>query len=110
MKLVRALSLCLLACTARALEIDDYFDRLDEYAVRVTPWDDGRFNLQVGKFATVVGNFVLRHLSWENPFIDAPLVYENLTAVSDKAAPASPRNFVHGFEPAGKYEFNPVIW
>ncbi|MEY2531236.1 MAG: hypothetical protein QOI96_1321, partial [Verrucomicrobiota bacterium] len=27
--LLRALSLCLLACTARALEVDDFFDRLD---------------------------------------------------------------------------------
>src|SRR5437667_3401729 len=84
--------------------------RLDEYALRVTPWDDGRFNLQIGKFATVVGNFVPRHLSWENPFIDAPLVYENIAPISDKSAPASPRDFIHRFEPAGKYEFNPVIW
>ena len=28
--------------------------RLDEYALRFTPWKDGRFTLQVGKFATVV--------------------------------------------------------
>jgi hypothetical protein len=193
MKLVWALGLCLLACTARAFEIDDYFDRLDsaltiaafqnnlrarlsgtidveayhfqqpapglidskidnlfnprltlfldaqfgahiyffaesrldrqfdpsnhgaqvrldEYAVRLTPWDDGRFNLQVGKFATVIGNWVPRHLSWENPFIDAPLVYENLTAISDKAVSASPRDFVRGFQPADKSEYNPVIW
>jgi hypothetical protein len=193
MKLVWALCLCLLAWTARAFEIDDYFDRLDsaltvaafqnnlrarlsgtidiegyhfqqpppglidskidnlfnprlslfldaqlgphiyffgqsrfdrgfdpsnhgaqvrldEYAVRLTPWEDGRFNIQVGKFATVIGNWVPRHLSWENPFIDAPLVYENVTPISDKAAPASSHDFVHGFEPAGKYEFNPAIW
>jgi hypothetical protein len=193
MKLVPALSLFLLACTAHAFEIDDYFDRLDsaltvalfqnnlrahlsgtidiegyhfqqpapglidskidnlfnprlklfldgqigsqiyffvqsrldrrfdpsnhgaqvrldEYAIRVTPWADNRFNLQVGKFATVVGNWIPRHLSWENPFINAPLVYENLTPISDKAAPLSPRDFVHRFEPTDKYEFNPVIW
>ena len=193
MKLVRALSLWFFTCTARALDIDDFFDRLDsaltvaafndnlrarlsgtldlefyhfeqpapglidsnidklfnprlslfvdarfgsqfyffaqsrmdrgfdpsdrgaairvdEYALRFTPWEDGRFNLQAGKFATVVGNWIRRHLSWENPFIDAPLVYENITAISDKAAPASPRDFVERFEPAGKYEFNPVIW
>ena len=84
--------------------------RLDEYAVRVTPWKDGRFTLQIGKFATVIGNFVARHLSWENPFINAPLLYENVTPVSDKAGPASPRTFITEFEPAGKYEFNPVIW
>ena len=41
--------------------------RADEYALRVTPWSDGRFNLQVGKFSTVVGNWVERHLSWDNP-------------------------------------------
>src|SRR5919204_2382146 len=29
--------------------------RLDEYALRFTPWQDGRFTFQVGKFATVVG-------------------------------------------------------
>src|SRR6059036_3257718 len=84
--------------------------RLDEYALRFTPWDDGRFNLQVGKFATVVGNWVPRHLSWENPFVDAPLAYENITPISDKEAPSSPLDFVRRFEPAGKYEFNPVIW
>src|SRR5881227_1222204 len=84
--------------------------RLDEYALRVTPWDDGRFTLQVGKFATVVGNFVPRHLSWDNPFINAPLVYTRITAISDKSAPASPQDFVRSFEADAKYEFNPVIW
>src|SRR5438094_1509511 len=84
--------------------------RLDEYALRITPWQNGRFTLQVGKFATVVGNWVPRHLPWENPFINAPLVYENITAVSDKSAPASPQDFVRSFEADAKYEFNPVIW
>lgn len=83
--------------------------RLDEYALRFTPWKDGRFTLQVGKFATVVGNWVPRHLSWTNPFINAPLVYENVTAVSDKAAPKSAGYFVYRFH-GEKYEFNPVIW
>src|SRR3989442_2912362 len=83
--------------------------RLDEYALRITPWNDGRFTLQIGKFATVVGNWVPRHLSWENPFVDAPLVYENITPISDKSAPASAPDFVRRFDHA-KYEFNPVIW
>src|ERR1700719_3225406 len=180
MKLIAALSLCFLACTARALDTDDFLDRvdaalsmaafqdnvrlrlsgtidleayhfqqpapglidskidnlfnprltlfldaqigsqiyffaqsrldrgfdpsdhgaqirMDEYAVRFTPWDDGRFNLQVGKFATVVGNWVPRHLSWDNPFINAPLVYENVTPINDKEAPASPTDFISRF-------------
>jgi hypothetical protein len=83
--------------------------RLDEYALRITPWNDARLSLQVGKFATVVGNWVPRHLSWENPFIDAPLVYENVTAVSDKSAPTSISDFVSRFD-HGKYAFSSVIW
>ncbi|MGB8167852.1 MAG: hypothetical protein WCF18_10205 [Chthoniobacteraceae bacterium] len=59
--------------------------RLDEYAVRVTPWEDGRFSLQIGKFGTVIGNWVERHLSWDNPFVTAPLPYENLTGIWDSA-------------------------
>jgi hypothetical protein len=83
--------------------------RLDEYAVRVTPWQDGRFNLQVGQFSTVVGNWVGRHLSWDNPFINAPLPYENVTAIEDKAAPYNYRYLSVGTAQA-KYEYNPVIW
>ena len=192
MKLLRALIFCLLACTARAFEVDDFFDRLDsalsvaafqdnlrarlsgtidievyhfqqpppglidstidslfnprltlfldaqlgsqiyffaqsrldrgfdpsdrgaqirldEYALRITPWDDGRFTLQVGKFATVVGTWVPRHLSWENPFVNGPLVYENVTPIQDKSAPASPLDFIRRFD-NGKYESNPVVW
>jgi hypothetical protein len=55
--------------------------RLDEYAVRFTPGDDARLNLQIGKFATVVGNWVPRHGSWGNPFVTAPLPYENLVGI-----------------------------
>jgi len=84
--------------------------RLDEYALRITPWQDGRFTLQVGQFATVVGNWVPRHLPWDNPFINAPLVYENVTAIQDKYAPYSPLYFIYSPYFEGKYAFNPVIW
>src|SRR5438876_9115043 len=40
--------------------------RLDEYALRVTPWNDSRLTVQIGKFETIVGSWVPRHLSWEN--------------------------------------------
>jgi hypothetical protein len=83
--------------------------RLDEYALRFTPWNDGRFTFQIGKFATIVGNWVPRHLSWENPFINAPLVYENVTAVSDKVAPSSADYFVYRYY-GDPYGYNPVIW
>lgn len=98
------------------LRLDRHFDpsdhgaqiRLDEYALRVTPWNDGRFTLQLGKFATVIGNWVPRHHSWENPFINAPLVYENVTAIKDAIGPLTTQ-FEHELL-TEKYEFNPVIW
>ncbi len=60
--------------------------RLDEYALRYSPWRDGRLNVQVGKFATVVGNWATRHGTWMNPFITAPLPYEYLTGIWDTEA------------------------
>src|SRR5256714_11416227 len=82
--------------------------RLDEYAVRVTPWEDGRFNLQAGQFSTVIGAWVPRHLSWDNPFINAPLPYENVTAIEDASAPYT--TFLSVGSPQAQYEHNPVIW
>ena len=82
--------------------------RLDEYAVRVTPWEDGRFSIQAGQFSTVIGNWVPRHVSWENPFINAPLPYENVTAIEDKSAPHY--GYLSVGRPQDKYEYNPVIW
>lgn len=81
--------------------------RMDEYAVRWTPLDEGYFNLQVGRFATVVGNYVERHLSWENPFINAPMIYENMTRIYDAEPPPDAQAFGEG---DSKYDFNPVIW
>lgn len=60
--------------------------RMDEYAIRFTPRANGLINFQVGKFGTVVGNWVARHGAWDNPFVTAPLPYENLTGVFDATA------------------------
>ncbi len=81
--------------------------RMDEYAMRVTPWE-GWPSIQLGKFATVVGNFAPRHLSWENPFVTAPLVYENPTGLKDETG-----YIVRDFNRAlghDKYELIPVVW
>jgi len=83
--------------------------RLDEYAVRWTPWDDARFNVQVGKFASVVGNWAARHQSWDNPFINAPLIYENITPIYDAEVPSSRSAFLEGITEV-KYDYNPVLW
>ena len=93
--------------------------RLDEYALRFTPRADGLINLQVGKFATVVGNWVARHHAWENPFITAPLPYENLTGIFDATAASSAGTLLRwshysppaatGGEPLDHYRL-PVLW
>jgi hypothetical protein len=88
---------------------DDGEIRGEQYAVRYSPWEDGRFNLQVGKSATVVGTWSHRDDSWTNPFVTAPLPYENQTAVWDVAA--APRGTVlHSWTMTSKDMRLPIIW
>jgi hypothetical protein len=108
------------------LRVDRGFDpadadadvRLDEYLLRYTPFDDSRINFQIGKFATVVGNWVPRHLSWDNPFINAPLPYEHLTSIWDSEGAAGVddlfewghvREYDNG-DYSDKYKRLPIIW
>ena len=86
--------------------------RADEYALRLTPWRNGRFNFQAGKFATVVGTWTERHLSWDNPFVTAPLPYENRTAISSVEAPESAGEFLEFAQglAGAAYEYSPLIW
>lgn len=92
--------------------------RLDEYFVRYTPFDKPFVSIQIGKFATVVGNWVNRHYSWDNPFINAPLPYENVTSIWDGAAPEDVDDlFAWGHvgeydsgDYSDKYLRLPIIW
>src|SRR5207244_1651041 len=85
--------------------------RADEYFLRYTPFDDSRLNIQFGKFATVIGNFIPRHFSWDNPFITAPLPYENVVTISDQTAPASAKAFLARKNLADqKTKWLPLIW
>lgn len=83
--------------------------RLDEYALRFTPWDDGRLNIQIGKFATIVGKWSCRHGSWDDSFITAPLPYENLTSIWDNSAADSASTLLGWYE-SGKDVRIPIIW
>src|SRR5436190_2473006 len=90
--------------------------RLDEYFFRYSPTHS--VNLQIGQFATCVGNWVLRHDSWQNPFINAPLPYENLTAIWDSGAPDDADDLLHwghvpGYDTGDYSDKNlrlPIIW
>jgi len=94
--------------------------RLDEYALRFSLLSRPRLRLQVGKFATVMGSWVARHGAWENPFITAPLPYENLTAIWHSVAPRSPGQLlawahvrpspVRNLEQAEKPLRIPLVW
>lgn len=90
--------------------------RLDEYFLRYSPANN--VNFQIGQFATVVGNWVARHDSWQNPFINAPLPYENLTGIWDTWAPEDTDELLE-WGHVGKYDTgdysdknlrNPIIW
>jgi hypothetical protein len=90
--------------------------RLDEYFLRYSPAKT--VNFQIGQFATVVGNWVSRHDSWQNPFINAPLPYENLTGIWDSVAPREADVLLYwahvGDYDSGdysdKYRRLPIIW
>lgn len=85
--------------------------RFDEYFLRYTPFDQPLVNLQVGKFATVYGNWVRRHDSWHNPFINPPLAYENFTTITDQAVPGTTAAFLGRRDREDqKAIWLPVIW
>ncbi len=85
--------------------------RFDEYRLRYTPFDDARVAVEIGKFATVFGNWVARHDSWLNPLINAPLPYENVTILADRTAPSSPSNFLSRRNVADKKtQWLPLLW
>ncbi|HEV2392355.1 MAG TPA: hypothetical protein VG146_08325 [Verrucomicrobiae bacterium] len=89
----------------------DFDARADEYLLRWTPGSDSRISFQFGKFATVVGSWVKRHDSWQNPLITAPLPYENITTISDEYPPVSPADFLaRRHLPDMKDEWIPAIW
>lgn len=85
--------------------------RLDAYLVRWMPLDTPLVNLQFGKFATVIGNWAPRHDSWTNPFVTAPLPYENVTVITDEAAPTTLPAFLARWKLADRKPYwVPLVW
>jgi hypothetical protein len=85
--------------------------RFDQYAISYKPWNEVPFSIQAGKFASVVGTYAERSDSWTNPFINAPLPYENLTAIFDDTSPASPQQLIYWRYGANDvYERVPIMW
>jgi len=85
--------------------------RADEYLLRYLPFADARLSIQAGKFATVFGNWVPRHDSWQNPFVTEPLPYGNFTPITDQSAPDSRQAFLaRRNRPLQKDVWVPIIW
>lgn len=55
--------------------------RLDELMIRYRPFGENSLNFQVGKFPTVVGNWVPNHNYYDDPFLLAPLPYSAINGV-----------------------------
>ena len=85
--------------------------RLDQYAISYQPLSQIPIRIQVGKFASVVGTYGERYDSWDNPFINAPLPYENLTPIFDSTVPASASELVYWrYQTDDEYERVPIMW
>jgi hypothetical protein len=85
--------------------------RLDEYYLKWKPAGDERLRIQVGKFATVIGAWPRRNLSWENPLITSPGPYDSMLAVSDDGGPSTLEAFVNRRNaPSNRQTWLPLIW
>lgn len=84
--------------------------RFDAYFVRLALVPQ-TLDLQVGKFATVFGNWTGRHESWENPLITAPLAYEEVTSVLDDGVLPSAAAFANlSNVPNNLKRWVPILW
>lgn len=59
--------------------------RLEQYWVRFTVPESTLFNLELGKFAAPVGNFIPRSSARKNPLATFPLVYDQVTTFMRKS-------------------------
>ncbi len=85
--------------------------RADEFFIQYQVGDGGALNFQVGQFGTVFGNWVGRHDSWENPFINSPVPYENITVIPDQGVQMGPSYFLDLRNRADvKEKWVPIIW
>lgn len=84
--------------------------RADAYWARIAPWGPA-FQLQVGKSATVFGNWASRHDAALNPFINAPLPYDNVANFSSVGIPADSAAFLKRRDaPDNRDTWSPIIW
>jgi hypothetical protein len=71
-------------------------DQAQAYAayVRVRPWTDRAFDIQVGRIPPTFGAFGRRSYSTDNPLIGYPLAYQYLTSIHPDAIPATASDLI----------------
>ncbi len=87
--------------------------RFDEYYVEalLTEPDQGRVALRVGKFATVFGSWISRHLAWDDPMITPPLIYADMLPITDQTVPANAPAFALRRNVVDKqFDWLPIVW
>lgn len=84
--------------------------RLDEYFIEWKPLEKSWINFRLGKFATAFGAWTQRRLSWENPFITAPMAYNDMLPVTDETR--VPLGGIAGrrFKEDNRDTWLPIIW
>jgi len=71
---------------------DSQSARWDEFFLRAR-FFDGALQLQAGQFVPILGNFLNRQENWDTGLISFPMLYEQVTPVSDTLVPASAADF-----------------
>jgi hypothetical protein len=68
---------------------DENFDELRAYAfyLRIRPWTDHAFDIQVGRVPPTFGAFARRTYAPDNPLIGYPLAYQYLTSLRPDSLP-----------------------
>jgi hypothetical protein len=91
---------------------DSQSARWDELFLRAT-FLDGALQVQAGQFVPIMGNFLNRQGNWDTGLISYPMLYEQVTSVSDTRVPTSATAFaarrnVPDFP--GKVVWLPAYW
>lgn len=83
--------------------------RIDEAFLDFAP--QPAFQLRIGQFTPILGNFMPRQNSWDMALINYPLIYENVTSVADSVVPANEQNFANRRNhPDPKTLWNSLVW
>lgn len=71
---------------------DSQAARWDEFFLRAT-FLNGALQVQAGQFVPIMGNFLNRQDNWDMGLVSYPMLYEQVTPVSDTSIPASSAAF-----------------